>query len=622
MPLILISALMFPILLAAAHKLNKKLIQAMPFCLLGIAAFQYLLGLFGLLSFGVWALRGAWLFSCGYLVIALIKKQLKLTWLLTECAFPLIFTAFAWWLCRGRSFSNWDEFSHWGIALKGLFYENVLPSVTTFDDGFKNYPPIISVLQYTLAKAAGYGFREDIVLFVQALFSASILAYPLKAVKSALGKGIMLAALLILPLTIYPFFYTTTVMDGVLGVLFGFIVIVYVLEKNSAFKYAFLALAGFTLCLTKTTGILFFAFAAVIMLIDILIKRQFNIKAFLPFAFAAAGAAAGQISWQIHTSLNNVAQRWSVSSFSFSALADLLFKGKPQYRADTVNNFFKNVVGDFNYGSVLHFPYVAWFALFALCVFLIARFAKSSINKFAVKICCFLIGGGILYMFLTLGSYLFAFSEYEAVNVASLSRYLNTFLIAILFFMLALLAPLLNEFNIKQKGIFAVSYLIIWFLLVSPSPKNVLANIINAPKSSAISSNEASVYISAAKLMLSATNNNPEKVRVICQYDYGFTPIRLAYELLPVSYKADFSSIRTEETATEDFWSEYHTADTLEKQLYDNYDYVYVVFSNQLFTDNFNSLFENPAQISNHTMYKINKDNGKVTLTHFANGIK
>lgn len=620
MPLILISLLVFPISLAAAHKLNKKLIQAMPFCLLGIAAFQYLLGLFGLLSLGIWLLRALWLFCCCYLLFALFKKKISLLWLLSESAFPAVLAVFAWWLCRGRSFSNWDEFSHWGVALKGLFYENVLPSVSSFEDGFKNYPPIISVLQYSLSKAAGYGFREDIVLFVQALFSASLLAFPLRAVKSVLSKGILLAALLLLPLILYPYFYTTTIMDGLLGVLFGFVLVVYVLEEQSRFKLALLFFASFTLCLTKNTGILFFAFAFVIMLVDILIKKQYSLKAFLPLAFSAAGAAIGQISWQLHTSVNNVAQRWSVSSFSFTALFDLIFNGSPAYRAETVNNFFKNVAGDFNYGSVLHFPYIAWFAIFAAGIILMSRFAKIK-DKSIINISWLLCGGGVLYMLLTLGSYLFAFTEYEAVNVASISRYLNTFLAAILFFLLSALAPVLDNFNFKQAGAFAALYFVVWLLLVSPSPKNVLTDLISAPKASAVTSNNARVYSSAAQLMLSATSNNPQRVRVICQYDYGYTPIRLSYQLLPVSYKAGFSSIRTEETATEDFWSEYHTADTLEKQLYENYDYVYIIYLNQLFTDNFSGLFENSDEIKEHTMYKINKDNGKVSLTHFADGI-
>src|SRR5699024_239614 len=72
--------------------------------------------------------------------------------------------ALLWWICRDRCFIGWDEFSHWGLALKGVLLEDKLPCLTSIHEGFKEYPPAASLFQYILLKASGLGLREDAAL--------------------------------------------------------------------------------------------------------------------------------------------------------------------------------------------------------------------------------------------------------------------------------------------------------------------------------------------------------------------------------------------------------------------------------------------------------------------------
>ena len=74
-----------------------------------------------------------------------------------------------------RRLVDWDDFSHWGYALKVMFCTDGLYTAPGYGDGFASYPPASTLWQYLTLHAAGAGYREDIALWANTLLSAALL---------------------------------------------------------------------------------------------------------------------------------------------------------------------------------------------------------------------------------------------------------------------------------------------------------------------------------------------------------------------------------------------------------------------------------------------------------------
>ncbi|MCM1232132.1 MAG: hypothetical protein NC123_06385 [Butyrivibrio sp.] len=64
---------------------------------------------------------------------------------------------FIWivWLNANRVFSSWDEFSHWGLAVKNMDYFDYFSNHPYSTDTFSGYPPATSLWQYFFVKLGG-----------------------------------------------------------------------------------------------------------------------------------------------------------------------------------------------------------------------------------------------------------------------------------------------------------------------------------------------------------------------------------------------------------------------------------------------------------------------------------
>lgn len=64
---------------------------------------------------------------------------------------------FIWimWLNDSRVFSSWDEFSHWGLAVKNMDYFDYFSNHPYSTDTFSGYPPATALWQYLFVKVGG-----------------------------------------------------------------------------------------------------------------------------------------------------------------------------------------------------------------------------------------------------------------------------------------------------------------------------------------------------------------------------------------------------------------------------------------------------------------------------------
>src|SRR5699024_8637623 len=208
------------------------------------------------------------------------------------------------------SLADWDDFSHWGRAAKWMFTTDTLYTVPGCDDGYKSYPPATALWQVMLLQAGRWvwrGFREDILLYANALLTAALLLVPLRA-----GRGlpaIPAAALLgVTPLLVYPTYFARASVDGLIGVFCAVLLLSAFLPGRSAATPWVEALGCFCLTLVKDAGAGLAALAALTMLAARLWKnrRSVLVPAFVPLA--CVGLAKG--SWALHLGAVGAAVRW------------------------------------------------------------------------------------------------------------------------------------------------------------------------------------------------------------------------------------------------------------------------------------------------------------------------
>ncbi|MDL2214021.1 hypothetical protein LJB76_00495 [Clostridia bacterium OttesenSCG-928-O13] len=625
MPLVLMLGLIVPLTVAVADATRKQFCEAVPMVFLGLSLILYVLGLFSCLASAVWMLAFLWCASVVWLVFALWRMIKKRRWPAVSVglvAFVLVAIAL-WWMLRGSRYEIWDEFSHWGRAAKAVFSQQVLPAVAAGEDLFRDYPPGVALLQALVLWLGRMDFREDVVIFTQALFSAGLLLYPLRRFswKKAPGALGALVLLVLAPATVFWNYYTGTMVDGLLGVVFAFVLVVHFFGEGKTFELVLQCMGCAMLPLLKSAGLLWAVLAVAIIFVDELPGRRAAVgvgsaptamaakrpplfgagrwKAFgLPLLCAALGAG----SWNLYIALFNVPRRWSVGAGG----------GTPGWRLQTVQNYAASVFTEQNYGWPVGFlPFMGFFVVFAGLWFLLRRLTKAEHKKRMDVAFWSLFACGILYVVLLLCNYLFFFSEYEAVRLSSLSRYLNTYAAAMMVFLTAWLACVLPDQNPGRQGVALAAGAAVWTLLSNPPA--VLGPLVTAPQHAVFSAAAQQPYTDAAGDIAHYTDEEMAMVYVVAQDDLGMANLRLGYELAPQMLPEHTSSIGPA-YAEDDILSRRITrqqwADLLKEE---GYQFVYLFKTDEAFLAEFGPLFENGEEIVDGEIYRVlPRENGVV----------
>ena len=148
--------------------------------------------------------------------------------------------------------------------------------------------------------------------------------------------------------------------------------------------------------------------------------------------------------------------------------------------------------------------------------------------------------------------YLFWFTETEALLLASLSRYLNTGVTACLLVLAGFGLTALG--NLRLRGVLAgtAATALLWVVLTSPWPLEILDNIVHAPDEAALTVKTVAPYHEIADRLreLPAEEDGRLPVYLIAQQDAGLAFLRANYELAPLYLDEHATSIGSP-TATE-----------------------------------------------------------------------
>ena len=509
----------------------------------------------------------------------------------------VLFGALYWWLCRGHWLTDWDDFSHWGRAAKWMFTTDTLYTLPDSGDGFKSYPPATALWQVMLTKAAGCGFREDVVLYANALLTAALLMVPFRAVRAGkrpLGVGVLALLTALCPLGVYPQYFARAGVDGLLGVFCGGILLAGFLPGRSAASPRVEVLACFVLALVKDSGAGLAALAALALLpVRAGTRRALpggtRTKAALYGLTPLLAVGVARLSWSAHLAAVGAARRWTAGD-PLHNLWSILIGNIPPYRAEVLRQFADVMFTRDNYGGAGSLPFLALPLVFALGMALLWGTTRNS-RPGPGGLGLAALGVTAVFTLSLLYSYLFVFDPVEAIYLASVYRYLDS--CALMLAVVGLLAAGVRLCRAAPGWQGAVLPLCLGWAVLFPVEYPLQA-VRNAPVLAAESGQDRYLSRRAAERIRALGEQSP-RLWLITANDGGAAAGRIQYDLLPVQIP-DVATILMADVPDSVLWAREVSPQDWSRELAEDFDYVYIYCPEDQFVRDYLCVFEPDSQ--------------------------
>lgn len=516
------------------------------------------------------------------------------------------------YITDGRLLSKWDEFTNWGLQLKNMFIFNGLANVqgvTTIGTG---YPPATTVFEYFFA-----GFRNNLVegdMFrAMGIFTIALILPIFKKVTwKKWPIGLTIFPIVFLLPTIFSKdveILNTLYVDALMGLLMAFILYSYFSEKFSKFSFIMVGLGASVLTLVKSSGFPLALSMLIVISFDIIVFKQKEIREFLRnkinllvFILSVIIGFFGKISWSIFVKLTSLNEVWSYIG---------LEPTKTETRIKIFNNFIKAFFSG-KYGSVEGVSAFMWILICGVLVAFIGLKLRKRKKIIRVSVDFILIVLGFLaYSASLLLMYMFLFLEYEGLNLSSFSRYIDTYILAMIMFLIYILIDLTHE--IKKTAAMTILFCILAIVLLVTPIEYVLNNTLYSKKNIEENIEKRLPYIKSTKFA-DLIDYKDNRVYFICQESKGRDYAISYYNSTPVMMGYDYYMGWSlgEPYYDEDIWTLDFSLEKWENILKESYTYVYIYKADQKFIERYGSLFENGVE--NDTLYIINIVNDHVVL--------
>ena len=411
-------------------------------------------------------------------------------------AFGVLFLL-SWFVFRNTYITQWDEFAHWSIFTK--IATNYNSMIAGFNEvGNPDYPRLTALLQYYfILFLKGGNFHEGTAIFAQTVIFWSAVPVFLSFRKYNVFLLCLITFCFYSLVDVFALPVFSLYADSVLGLCWGMSILLYLMNrKQDRVVLIITSICLFSMVQVKEMGLVF-AFSTIFM---VMIDEGFFSTFRLPVVLKRLGVLTAVVlvsyaSWSMFKSYNNVV----ISSFSLDGerIYDSLFDLQ-DYQRTTAENYLYSLIHIGNeaktqavldeqhqdrfIGSFAHqfhfFEFslspLYWAIIFVIFMSLSYYLTGNTPEKLfdrrsrcvAFTIC--LLASLAAYTCLILFLYMFAFSQYEAVRLASFWRYLGT---AYLGLFLVLFYCVLKT---ERKSLLVA--FIILMILVTPSSVKVILN--------------------------------------------------------------------------------------------------------------------------------------------------
>ena len=612
---------------------NKRIEITLPLWFFIIIIILYLFGLFNNLTIGVYVIEAIALVALIFSLYLFLKRKKSILKNIITPGFLvfILFFVLVWWAHRGRMLINWDEFTHWGLCVKNMFIFDALANHPDATSIFKNYPPASALFQYLWGKLSGNFIEGNLYRAINLFYFVLIIPiFQNQKFKKPAGIVFRIILAIILPVALFNDFYTSLLVDGLLGFLFAYALINHFTCPLESFSLINTGICLFVLTLTKESGAGLAAIAIVIIVVDILSNRNGlglyikNINGkrsigriavlFSPLAMIFVS----KYSWSVYLSITKADTMWSSGGPSIFSIFSNDLLG---YQGQTISNFVTALTSTNLTDYTIKITFLGWFILLILLSMSICTFIckENEKNRFRQAFISLHIGI-IIYCIGLLYIYLFKFSEYEALRLASYIRYIGTCLIGALTFLISIAfikdfqssSGEVNSIRCDNKKKISLPFLLLLVLLFITPLTAINGITVLAEDSIKIGSDVRFDYNNISRLNQVL---NPEKDRVyfVSIADIGYDYWVARYSITPVHINDNLTWSIGEPYYEGDIWTQNISADEWSEQLFDNYTYVYIFKTNDVFNQNYGQFFENGV-IQTDALYSIDKTNSTVML--------
>lgn len=604
---------------------KRKFEEMLPISCSAIVLILFLFGLLGNLKAGVYAVLGSagllWIFSMGY-----VLKRKK--WKETICNFftPafVVFTLLYLLLgvlMRDQVASQWDEFSHWADIVKAMTFVDDFGTNPNAGSLFASYPPGMALFQYLFQKIylivkPQEKFSEWRMFFAYQIFFLSFLMPFLKNLSFRKFSKIVISALMIWwgSMIIFTNVYSCIYIDAILGFLFGTGMASIFLKKKTDMVYHInICMTISMLVLMKDAGMLFGAVLFVAYCIAEVNGQKceqkrlsLGKKEFVKLLTAVAALILPKILWNINIKMQGAATAFSKSVDVMDLVRVILGMEPESYRTTVLKLFHiaflshKLEIGDLN----LQIPYAALLVVFTVLGywFYVQETKFETKGKSTQKAVIYLMCAvSIIFIEGTCVSYMYKFSESEAVGLAAFSRYMKIIFQCWWIFLLMLLV---NDASTESK-VRIRKELLIFCMIALILPWGKISFHVTRQEVEISRGTRAPYQTLIDSLETKTENEEIQRVLIIDQEDPSFTELLFSYALRPnkVSVKG------LSDDASENDIKE------LKERILDTSGYIALYKVDDFFVEHFSEVFECAEDIQENGVYYIDQQSGLLELS-------
>lgn len=614
----------------------------------------YVFGLLGHTNWGIFAIYVVAAMAFAMVVYMINRKNIKIYELLSPGTFIFFFIFFLIILGnKGMWYGRFDEYSHWGLAVKDMYYYDSFAKHAHTTVLLPRYLPFITLIEYFYTYLNGI-YAEHIVY---AAFQMTMLSFMIIMCKPISEKKCLLfplvGGMICIPSILFYDISSSIYVDPLLGILAVYVLICYYSGHDTVFSKVQIIFALIALVLTKDMGVVIGGLITFVLIADTIIKNMknkrriwskqcFPIMCILVVLFT-------WVSWQIYMSIpvftqssmtaggeaDNIKYQGTVdaSGISVDGLIKLLTgRGSDDQKQVIKNALVRAFDGDMYYvGNVG----VSYMDLMLLCVllsallFLMKRYYQKEEDKL-IQLTLLLAFFGAVYWAVMCIMYVFAFSIDEALKLKSFERYLGSFLIAVVmityYFGVLELCDMVKE-KWKKRCVMLMVVAVVFII----TPMN---NFVRKNQDYNIDADMVYWYDEVENIFRSFGKRG-ERVAFVCSnagtesyfiFRNAVSPMITELKYLNIVSSDEIAQMQKEWYANEgDESSKDSELVTVEKwkAYLSNCQYLFVLHADDFFIESYKTVFIDPQTIQNGSIYRVDKIEGEVRLAYIGNtGVK
>lgn len=463
---------------------KKNIAETFPISCLSITLVMYFISLFNFLqAVKIIIVIFAVIFSV--IIIICFSKQyvnIALRNLLSPSFLAfLCLTLLTYMVSNDVQFFQWDEFSHWGLTVKDMFYSkrlSVFPDSATW---FKTYPPGMALWQYFFISWYS-NWNDEVIVFAYNFFLILMIMpvfkkiqWENKSIKKFILRNLLSIFIVFIIIYMIPYIYNNPwegtpwrciYIDRAISYLFAYVLFTYFGNKNcSNFHWLSIALGYCVLCLLKSIGLFFIFMSLIIILVDMCVEKKNGKRKCLVFSSCSLII---YLSWNLVLKVNNVKQIWNANgTLSISSITSLFAGTEEEWRYKLVKDFFQAIFSNTIqvYPGIIKISIIAMPVIWAFLYLFLYLFDKNHFilsKRSGISSFVLIFFGFIIYEISILFTDLYIIPRNEAVILPSFSRYSSNYILGVFCFLILFIIDTLIDKPIS------LSFLLLFMILINP----------------------------------------------------------------------------------------------------------------------------------------------------------